>query len=400
MSGEMRDTPEEFSVAQNGSEAGCVNEPIKIIFLVTTLGWGGTERNLVQYCETLDANKWSIEVWYLHESEESLRGRLENSGIVTKCLNAPKKFRLWFLIALGRKLAKAKVDLIHVFLPTVGYYAVVSKFLFRSRTPMMYSSGGVQFLLPLQRPMMQYGLGRYCYPIAGNSNAVAGFLEDMGIDRRRIRVIRNGHDLSKLETPLDRFTYREKLGAVEDDFLITTVGRLIDTKRHTDLLRALAKIDPQEVPFKLLVVGDGPLMEQIATEAEELGIGARIKMLGQRDDVISILRCSDLFVFPSSSEGLPNAVIEAALCKLPIVASDIDPVLEIIDDGRSGWIVPVEGVEEICLAIKEAAGNPAFAKQLAAAAYDDATSTFDLHNTIRLLESAYYDAIGGFHANS
>jgi len=186
----------------------------------------------------------------------------------------------------------------------------------------------------------------------------------------------------------------------KDEYLIVTVGRLVDSKRHTDLLQALAKIDPQEVPFKLLVIGDGPLQEQIVNEASELKIGNRVKMLGQRDDVISILRCSNLFAFPSSSEGLPNAVIEAALCELPIVASDIDPVLEIIENGRSGWIVPVKGVSQMSAAIKQAAGNPAIAKQQAAAAYNDATRAFDLHKTIRLLETAYDDAIEGFHANS
>lgn len=382
------------------SEVSRLNDPKKVIFLVTTLGLGGTERNLVQYCETLDRTKWNIEVWYLYDTPESLRGRLEKQGIAIKCLNAPKGFRIRFLLSLGRKLAKAKVDLIHVFLPTVGYYAVVSKLLFRSKTPMMYSCGGVQFLLPLQRQMMQYGIGRYCYPIAGNSNAVAGFLTDIGIDKRRVRVIHNGHDLSKLETPLDREAYRQKLAIARDDFLITTVGRLIDTKRHTDLLQALAKLDLDKVPFQLLVIGDGPLQDRLVNEARELKIGDRVKMLGRRDDVISILRCSDLFAFASSSEGLPNAVIEAAICKLPIVASDIDPVIEIIQDGRSGWISPVAGTEKIRAAILEAATHPEIAKQRAVAAYEDATNAFDLKNTISLLEIAYYDAIEGFNANS
>lgn len=373
-----------------------LNSAKKVIFLTTTLGRGGTERNLVQYCESLDREKWNIEVWYLHETEESYRGYLEDKGIKTHFLQAPRKFRLWYLLSLSRKLAKAEVDLIHIFLPTVGYYAVVSKLVFRSKTPMMYSSGGVQFLLPLQRPMMRYGLGRYCYPIAGNSNTVAGFLKDMGIDKRRIRVIHNGHDLLKLKTPLDRVTYRSKLEVREDEFLITTVGRLIDTKRHTDLLNALAKIDRQEIPFKLLVVGDGPLQERIVRQASELSIGDRVKMLGRRDDVISILRCSDLFAFPSSSEGLPNAVIEAALCKLPIVASDIEPVLEIVEHDRSARIFPVGDVKQLAKSIELAANDTLTSKEMAEAAYAAAIQSFNLNNTISLLETAYYDAIKGY----
>lgn len=377
-----------------------MNKPRRVIFLVTTLDWGGTERNLVQYCETLDRNKWKIEVWYLHETPHSLLGRLTEKGIATRCLKAPQGFRVRFLISLGRILAKAKVDLIHVFLPTVGYYAVASKLLFRSKTPIMYSSGGVQLLLPLQGVMMRYGLGRYCYPIAGNSNAVATFLKNMGIDRRRVRVIHNGHDLSKFEEPLNRPAVRESLGISDEQFLIATVGRLIDSKRHIDLLQAVARIDPQELPYKVLVVGDGPSKEQILLEARKLNISDRVTILGRRNDVASILRCSDLFAFPSSSEGLPNAVIEAALCKLPIVASNIAPVLEIIENERSGWIFPLEGIQEFSAAILDVASNPAIARKRAQLAYDNAAGEFNIHNTIRLLEKAYHDAIEGFHAGS
>ena len=368
----------------------------KVIFLVTTLGFGGTERNLVQYCESLDRSKWNIEVWYLHQTAENMLNRLQASGIVAKHLDAPKKFRPGYLIRLAHKLANTKADLIHIFLPTVGYYAVASKLLFRSKTPMLFSSGGVQFLLPLQRQMMQYGLGRYCYPIVCNSNAVAKFWREMNVDRQRVRVIPNGHDVTRFEAHLDRESFRKSLDLSDGEFAITIVGRLIDTKRHADLLQALSLIDVAEIPYRLLIVGDGPCLESIVQQAEDLNIRERVSILGRRDDVPTILRCSDLFAFPSASEGLPNAVIEAALCKLPIVASNIEPVLEIVEHDRSARIFPVGDVKQLAKSIELAAKDVLTSKEMAEAAYADAIQSFNLKNTISLLETAYYDAIKGY----
>ena len=366
---------------------------------ITSLGYGGTERNLVQYCKALDRSRFDVTVWYLHESEESMKAELESRGVEVVCLNAPKGFKIGFLLKIARKLKRAVADLIHIFLPTVGYYAIVSKFLFCCKTPMMYSSGGVQFLLPLQKPMMQLGLGRYCYPIVCNSEAVAAFWGDMKVDQRKIRVIYNGHDLDKFEAPLDREAIRKELGVGDADFVIVTVGRLVESKRHTDLLRALSKIDAKKVPFKLLVVGDGPLCDQLASEASELELADRVQLLGRRDDVISILRCSDLFAFPSASEGLPNALIEAALCRLPIVASDIAPVLEIVEDGTSGMIFPVRDADALAAGITKSALNSELASRMAEKAYQDATRAFDLKKSVRLLEQAYLDAVNGFQAH-
>ena len=143
------------------------------------------------------------------------------------------------------------------------------------------------------------------------------------------------HDLEQFNAPFDRDAYRQKLGLEDTAFVITTVGRLIETKRHTDLLEACAKVNSDRLNIQILIVGDGPDQESLRQQAAKLELTSRIQFLGTRDDVVQLMRSSDVFAFPSESEGLPNAVIEAALCKLPIVASDIKPVLEIVDSERS-----------------------------------------------------------------
>ena len=118
--------------------------------------------------------------------------------------------------------------------------------------------------------------------------------------------------------------------------------------------------------------------------------------LGTRDDVVALLRASDVFAFPSESEGLPNAVIEAALCKLPIVASDIKPVLEIVDSERSATIVPVRDIPALTAGIQFVSENWQLAAQMSEVAYQEAAKKFDLRHTISQLETAYEASLRGF----
>ena len=344
----------------------------------------------------MDRSRFIAEVWYLHETDSPLKKVLQESGVSVRCLAAPKKFKLLYLLKIARELKHSEADLLHIFLPTAGYYAVASRFLLRSKIPAVYSCGGVQLLLPLQGPMMKYGLGRYCYPIVCNSRRVMDFWRAMKIDDSRLKLIHNGHDLEQFNAPFDRDAYRQKLGLEDTAFVITTVGRLIETKRHTDLLEACAKVNSDRLNIQILIVGDGPDQESLRQQAAKLELTSRIQFLGTRDDVVQLMRSSDVFAFPSESEGLPNAVIEAALCKLPIVASDIKPVLEIVDSERSATIVPVHNIPALTAGIQFVADNRQRAAQMSEVAYHEAAMKFDLKQTMSQLEHAYEAALRGF----
>ena len=370
-----------------------VSRKLRIVCFVTTLGQGGTERNLVQYCKSIDKTRFAPEVWYLHETENSLQPLLDEAGIGTVCLHAPKRFNPFYLLKIARKLKRSGADLIHIFLPTAGYYAVASRALFRSKIPMMYSCGGVQLLLPLQGAMMKYGLGRYCYPIVCNSEGVVDFWRAMNVDERRLRLVYNGHDLSLTTTACRRDPYRQQLGLGESEFVIITVGRLVESKRHVDLLEACTRLDRSKPDFQVLIVGDGPCRQSLMQKTRELGLDNHVQFLGTREDIIPLMQASDLFAFPSETEGLPNAVIEAALCKLPIVAADIKPVTEVIENGKSGTTVPVHDVDALAGAIEAVMANLPLAGQMAEVACREASRKFDLEQTIGQLEQAYLDAV-------
>jgi len=229
-----------------------------------------------------------------------------------------------------------------------------------------------------------------------NGEGVVDFWRAMNVDEHRLRLIYNGHDLAAVGAAPGRDQQRQQLGLGGNDFVIITVGRLIETKRHVDLLEACAKIDRAGNDFQVLIVGDGPCRESLMQQTGQLGLGNHVQFLGTREDVIPLVRAADLFAFPSESEGLPNAVIEAALCKVPIIAADIKPVAEVIENGKSGTVVPVHDADALANAIRAVMANRPQAEQMAEVAFREACLKFDLEQTIGQLEKAYLDAVQGY----
>jgi glycosyltransferase involved in cell wall biosynthesis len=214
-----------------------------------------------------------------------------------------------------------------------------------------------------------------------------------GVAPEKLREIPNGHDPARFTGTIARTELRAELGAAPSDVIAISVGRLIELKRHTDLLVAVAELRGRGWPLKLWIVGDGPLRNALEAEASALGLASAVHFLGQREDVPDLLRLADVFVFTSESEGLPNAVIEAALAGCPIVATDIPGVRAIVADSATGLLVPVRRPKELAMAIERTLQDPQASLCRAQAARAMAEERFSLATALQLLYSAYEDAL-------
>jgi glycosyltransferase involved in cell wall biosynthesis len=136
--------------------------------------------------------------------------------------------------------------------------------------------------------------------------------------------------------------------------VVTMVARFTEVKEHDVLLRAFAKLAPGP---RLRLVGDGPLRAVSERLAQELGIGGRVEFLGDRGDVPALLADSDLFVLASKFEMLPISILEGMRAGLPIIASDVGGVREVIADGKSGFLVKSGSVSELSKALKQVTGD-------------------------------------------
>lgn len=140
------------------------------------------------------------------------------------------------------------------------------------------------------------------------------------------RIMHCGIDLSPFQEPVDRGTIRAELGIPDDAFVIGHVGRFVDVKNHTLLIRLAAEVARQDAAMRLLLVGDGPLRPVIEQQVNEQGLSERVVFTGVRPDVPRLMRgAMDLFVLPSLYEGLGLVLIEAQAAGLPCIASDVIP---------------------------------------------------------------------------
>jgi glycosyltransferase involved in cell wall biosynthesis len=134
--------------------------------------------------------------------------------------------------------------------------------------------------------------------------------------------------------------------------LLGVLARLMPDKGITHLLKALVPLSRQWPQITVLIAGEGPLRAPLEAEAASLGVGQNVRFLGQRGDVIPILRAIDLLVLPSEKESFPIVLLEAMAMARPAVACDVGGVSEAVADGVTGFVVPPRDPEALAGAIQ------------------------------------------------
>ena len=232
------------------------------------------------------------------------------------------------------------------------------------------------------------------------SHDLARWLEqDVGVSRRRITTIHNGVDLRRF-TPGDRAQARRALGLSAEAFVVGTVGRLDPVKDQAALIRAVASIQDagprasQQAGRRavtVVIAGDGPCRAGLEVAARESGLGERVRLIGQHDDVPGLLRALDVFALPSLGEGISNAILEAMAAGCPVVATAVGGNPELVVDDETGAIVPAGQVEALAAAIARYAAEPALAAAHGRAGRARAEREFDLERML----AAYRDLYAG-----
>ncbi len=185
----------------------------------------------------------------------------------------------------------------------------------------------------------------------------------VGIAPKRITQIYNGVDIVRFAPDPARTRSALPPGfAPPDAVVIGTVGRIQKVKDHATLLRAFATLTTADAGFaaraRLAIVGDGPLLGDLRALADSLGIAATTWFPGDRTDVADVLRTFDTFALPSLNEGISNTLLEAMASGLPVIATAVGGNVELVDDGRTGRLVPRGDVAALATAIGDYVATP------------------------------------------
>jgi glycosyltransferase involved in cell wall biosynthesis len=171
------------------------------------------------------------------------------------------------------------------------------------------------------------------------------------VPEERVVTIPNGVDPRRLEPDRGRAETRKALGIPLEAPVILSLGALTwekDPLAHLDVARRVHRERPETVH---LLVGDGPLREEVAAAIERAGLRGRVLMTGARGDVPDLLAATDLLLLASRTEGAPGCLIEAGMAGVPVVAYGIGGVPEVVEDGVTGWLAPPGDVARLTVGV-------------------------------------------------
>jgi glycosyltransferase involved in cell wall biosynthesis len=195
-----------------------------------------------------------------------------------------------------------------------------------------------------------------------SSRAARGLIDRRVVPADRLVVVPNGLDTGLYRTDAPRRAHtRAALGMRDDEFLWLSVGRLHDQKDHASLLRAVARLSSSRPT--LAIAGDGPLRGPLEALATALRIDPPIRFLGRRNDVPDLLGAADGLVLSSAWEGSPNVVLEAMAAGVPVVATDVGGVPELVRSGETGFVVPARDPRALADAMRSLMTLPVAARR-------------------------------------
>jgi glycosyltransferase involved in cell wall biosynthesis len=212
-----------------------------------------------------------------------------------------------------------------------------------------------------------------------------------GIARERIRQIANGVDAARF-APADpdrRAALRHQLGLPLDRPIALFVGRLKASKAADVLLHAWKSIHARHPQALLILAGDGPQRAQLEALGQELGIAESVRFLGHCNTMLALYQAADLFVLPSWSEGMSNALLEAMACGLTPVATAIPGNIDVVTDESDGLLVAPGDAAHLAAALARLLENAALRACLAAAARQTILARFSLEQTARQYADLY-----------
>jgi glycosyltransferase involved in cell wall biosynthesis len=267
-----------------------------------------------------------------------------------------------FLMALGaipaiRKLLREGFDFdlidAHYYYPDGVAAALLAKWF---RKPLLITARGTDVNL-ISRYFVPRQLIRWAAKQASASitvsNALSEVLENVGADRSKLMVLRNGVDLQRF-CPVSQEAARQELGWSESPTLLS-VGNLVENKGHGIAIEALAHLSD----FRLVIVGAGPEKQALEALATRLGVAQRLLFIGRvgQESLLTYYNAADILILASSREGWPNVLLESMACGTPVVATDVGGIPEVVTTPEAGRMTKDRSVEGFLKIIRELWSN-------------------------------------------
>ncbi len=371
-------------------------EQFSILLIGTQMAIGGAQRGLLDQARWFKSQGCKVTVAFFYDKERlhekwrqaadfpihNLRAYEPGAGFLYQAVKLTGGLRrLWML------LARERFDVVETFTHDSNLLGLPFAWLARIPVRIATHRGKIE-AFPRRRQwlhslLINIGMAHTLIAVSEQTRQQA---MDEGVWENRITVIPNG--VTPLDTlSVNRIEARKDLGLGESDIFLLSVGRLTYQKGHEFLVQAMPKVVSRFPNVKAGICGDGPLRSQLESQILRLGLGNHVRLLGARADVSPLLASADIFILPSRWEGLSRALMEAMAAGIPIIATRVDGIRDLVTDGAHGLLAPAEDSEGLENSILQLLGNPQMRKKIGLAGQEHVLS---VHSTDGMCQK-YYD---------
>jgi glycosyltransferase involved in cell wall biosynthesis len=373
------------------SAAASAPRRLRILHTESSLGWGGQEIRVLT--EARGVARRGHEVALAAPSEARIFAEAARYGVEALALPIGRK-GLRGMLALRGLISRRAFDVVNTHSSTDTWLAALACATL-GHPPAIVRTRHISASAP------RNAATRWLYTRAARRIVTTGerlraqVIAETGADPRNVVSIPTGIDLARFK-PGDRDAARAAVGLPAEGRIVGIVATLRSWKGHRHLLRAIGALDASDV--RLVIVGDGPQRAALEALAAELALAERVRFAGNQADVAPWMQAFDVFCLPSyANEGVPQALMQAMACGLPVVTTPVGSIEEIVTDGETGVLVAPQDVERLRGALRSLLDDPARRDALGRRARAEALERFGEDRMVDAMIEVFLRAAGSGH---
>ncbi|MBI3783872.1 MAG: glycosyltransferase [Deltaproteobacteria bacterium] len=349
--------------------------PRRVALVIGQLTRGGAEGQLVQVARRLDRQRFEPLVFCLSGKSEPYGAALREVGVPLHIIEGTALRRLF---SLASCFASERIDIIHSWLFLANAAAGLAQL--RRPSAVLVTSARNRKVQGRLNQLANVVAFRRSRAIVVNSADVGTYIErHYAAPKDRIRVVFNGIDTERFHPAEPN---EQSIGP------IVTIGRMVEQKNHALFLDAAAELVREFPGLRFVIIGDGPLRTQLAAQAQQLGIASCTELMGEIDNVETVLRGASLFWLTSRWEGMPNVVLEAMASGVPAIATNVGGARDLICDSVDGFILASGDCAGFVERSRQLLRDAGMRKRFAAAARQHAES-FSTQRMVEAMQQLY-----------
>lgn len=358
---------------------------------------GGAAEHIFCITKGIDRSKFDLTIVIPEDNGNVKVSDLRRLRIRVVSFNVFNRFSLKEFLNLRDFIRRGNFDIVHCHGTRAALFGRLAAILLWRRPKIFYTIHGfhvVHYRNPLKKTFLLL-LERILNHFTDMIVCVSHFDRESVIKMRlvrndKVKTIWNGIDIKRFRNvSLDEKVKKNELGIPPNAFLITMIGRLHPQKDYFTLISAFKLLQRGLSNFYLLIVGDGPMWEELQSYAKDLGLGDKIIFTGTRRDTPEILAVTDIFVLSTLWEGLPIVLLEAMAAAKPVIASDVCGNREVVINRETGILVPSRDPEMLAQTVIRLTKNRQMAKEMGQKGLIRVQKNFTLEEMVQKIVNLY-----------